>query len=230
MRIAFSLLILALSGLFFVACSGGSSVKSDDTVLDVPKKNLIGSANLHLDTRFSVVEWTGKKVIGGRTHRGTIPLKSGALLVKDNELVGGDFTIDMAGLAVTDLSAEDGKQKLENHLKTGDFFEVETYPEASFEIATITPVDTIGGATHMIAGNLTIKDVKKGISFPVNIRMVDNSLLARTLPFDLNRTDWGVNYGSSIIGALKDNAIADEVRVSIKIRGSVEEVSEPALQ
>jgi hypothetical protein len=46
------------------------------------------------------------------------------MVMKGNQLVGGSFVLDMTSINATDLTGE-YQQKLNGHLKNGDFFEVE---------------------------------------------------------------------------------------------------------
>ncbi len=58
--------------------------------------------------------------------------------------------------------------KLTQHLKSPDFFGVDTYPKASFVSSKIeSAVD--GSNTHKITGELTLHGVKKEITFPAKI-------------------------------------------------------------
>ena len=219
-------LLLALALIVFASACQNKSADDSSTsgeALDIDETASAMSASFAVDTQVSTVDWTGKKIVGDDSHTGKINISEGEFLVKDGALTGGNFTIDMASLTVTDLEAGNGKEKLEGHLKTGDFFEVEKFPTAKFEIASVSAVDTISGATHLIAGNLTMKEATKSISFPARVELMESSIVATTLPFEINRTEWGVNYGSTLFGALKDKAIADEVSVSIKLRGKITE-------
>lgn len=213
------LLFLAFS-LFLVACQNDDGSSTSGDKLKVDKENFAGSADFTVDTRMSTVGWKGTQNISNKTHTGNIKLKDGVLKVKDGQLVGGKVSIDMSTLNVTDLQGE-YKGKLEGHLKSDDFFGVETYPTAIFEIADITPVDTIGGATHMIGGNLTIRDITKSVYFPTQVRIIGDAVLATTLPFEINRTDWGVNYNAGILGTIKDEIIEDEVGLTLKVRATL---------
>lgn len=213
------MMILAL-GLSILGCQGKEKADSAGEALEV-NTDFSGSADFIVDPTFSEVSWKATE-LGAGGHKGIIKMQGGALKVKDNELVGGTVNIDMSTINATDLEG-DRKSRLEGHLMNEDFFAVESYPMASFEIASITPVDTIDGATHLVAGNLQLKDVTKSVDFPANIKIVDNSVLATSLPFMIDRTEWGVNYRSGLLGTVKDKIIDDEVRVSIKVRGLLPE-------
>ncbi|MBB4826444.1 polyisoprenoid-binding protein YceI [Sporosarcina luteola] len=66
------------------------------------------------------------------------------------------FTFDVASI---DTNSEDR----DNHLKSADFFDVETYPSITFHSTNITK----DGEDYKVTGDLTIKDVTKPVTFDV---------------------------------------------------------------
>lgn len=162
------------------------------TTADVVKKSIKVEA--------SKVIWKGYKVTG--SHEGTIAIENGTLTFDDDKLVGGEFVIDMTSIENTDLEG-DYKTKLEGHLKSDDFFGVETHPTASL---VFTNVKASGKNAYDITGDLTIK----GITKPVNFTMaIYGSKANATLKID--RSEYNVRYGSSsFFDGLKDKAIYDE--------------------
>lgn len=156
----------------------------------------------------SSITWTGKKVLG--QHTGTIDLKSGQLQMQGDRLVGGTFIVDMTTIAVKDLQAGKGKEKLEGHLNSADFFDTATYPEATF---TITEA-TASGDGYSVEGNFTIKG--KTVANKVKMTLAGNTL---TSTFELDRTKYDVRYGStSFFDNLKDNAISDTFELVVNLR------------
>ena len=119
----------------------------------------------------------------------------------------------MVSIEVTDLEGEK-KGKLEGHLKTGDFFEVDKYPTASLEITEVKAVEGQEGATHNITGNLTMKDQTKSVTLPAMVSYKDGVLEAKTPDFKIDRTEWGIVYKSSKVG---DMAINDEMGINISL-------------
>ena len=145
----------------------------------------------------TTVTWTGSKPTG--SHEGTFRVKEGTLMVTNNALTGGSFTIDINSLNNVDL-ASDPKSKgdLEGHLKSADFFDVAKYPNATFAITAVEPFtadssNKVADATHVIKGNLTLKDSTKNISFPAKVTVNENTVTAFA-DFDVDRTQWGMNY------------------------------------
>ncbi|WP_299209748.1 YceI family protein [uncultured Dokdonia sp.] len=155
----------------------------------------------------ATITWVGKKVTG--SHTGTIDLQEGTLIMDGNTLVGGSFTVNMTSLQVTDLEAGKGKEKLEGHLKTDEFFGVNNFPTATF---TITDVAQSGDG-YSVVGNMTIK----GITQPMKIRMNINGNTAST-KLDIDRTKYGITYGSgSFFDNLKDKAIDDNFELAVSL-------------
>jgi len=171
-----------------------------------------------VDTTASVIEWKGEKPTG--THTGTIKLSQGTFKANDSIVESGNFVVDMKSIEVTDLEGED-KLKLERHLmgtvkgKEGDFFNVEKYPNTSFEVTGISQKE---GKT-MLQGNLTMKKETKNVEFPVSISLNGDTLELTSDSFVIDRTKWGVNYGSkSVFDSLGDKFINDEIELTINLK------------
>ena len=148
----------------------------------------------------STVNWKGYKVTG--SHKGTIGIQSGNLIFEESFLVGGTFIIDMTTITVTDLEGE-YKSKLENHLKSDDFFGVEKFPTASL---IFTSAKATGKSAYEVQGNIVIKGKTEPITF--NFSVYGNKA---TASLKIDRSKFDVRYGStSFFDGLKDKAIYDE--------------------
>jgi polyisoprenoid-binding protein YceI len=134
----------------------------------------------------------------------------------------------MNTITVLDLTDPEWNGKLTGHLKSADFFEVETYPQSSFEIIDVQPIDASSidpskekgdiVPTHAITGNLTMKGISKGITFNARVEMNDNMLIAESNMFFIDRTEWNVQFKSKKIFAnLKDDFINDEMGIKFQI-------------
>lgn len=155
---------------------------------------------LTIDTENSRVEWIGKKLVG--QHEGFINIKDGSLELKNDQLVGGYFTLDMKSIACTDLEDEGYNQKLVGHLNSDDFFGVDQFPEATFEITTATK---FAESIASITGILTIKGKSESITFDV---VRNNNIYTATINVD--RSKYDVKYGSaSFFDSLGDKVIDD---------------------
>ena len=161
-----------------------------------------------VDASKSKITWIGKKVTG--SHDGTVALKDGALVFKGKKLTGGSFTVDMNSIAVTDLKAGEGKEKLEGHLKADDFFGTEKYPTAKLVFKTIAtkPADL-----YTVTADLTIKGITKPVTFDITV----NGNTATT-KFNIDRTKYDIKYGSgSFFDGLGDKTINDEFEVAVTL-------------
>ncbi|GIV38452.1 MAG: hypothetical protein KatS3mg033_0252 [Thermonema sp.] len=232
-KLFYALSIVAISGLLFSCESTPESDKAEtgeaQAKTEEQAQEEAQAVTYAVDLENSRIDWIGSKKIGSR-HEGFLKLKSGELYVKGNEVVGGKFVVDMNSLTVTDLpEGSEENQKLTGHLKSADFFEVETYPEASFEITEIKAWDntkergevdpnfSIADPTHEVSGNLTIKGVTKGVSFPAKITVTDNGVEA-VAKFNINRYDWNINYGKD--QTVEDKIINPEINLSITLKAN----------
>jgi polyisoprenoid-binding protein YceI len=158
-----------------------------------------------IDASKSSVAWIGKKVTG--QHNGIINLKEGALVFKNNKLKGGTFTVDMSSINTTDLTGE-YKGKLDGHLKADDFFGTDKYPTSKLVFKKIADK---GNGVYFVTADLTIKDVKKAITFDMNVK---GNVATTTLKID--RTKYGIKYGSgSFFDNLGDKSINDEFQLDV---------------
>lgn len=167
-----------------------------------------------------VVNFIGTKPVG--QHHGTFNISEGQLFVTNGvSVTGGKINMDLKSLKITDKDTA-GTAKLAGHLASPDFFEVEKFPTAIFEITDIQPYNAdstkpalvLDGATHTVSGNLTLKGVTKNVTFPAIITANGNTASAQA-NFNINRTDWGLVYGND--KSLGDKFIRPEVNLSFSI-------------
>jgi len=174
----------------------------------------IANYNLNKGT----LTWTGSKLTGS-SHTGTISVVLGDIQAKGDNILSGQFVVDMKSITNTDLEAGKGKEKLEGHLKNADFFDVAAHPRATFLITGSKPAT--GDATHTITGNLTMKGISKSIAIPVNVAVVENKLTAVSPSFVIDRTQWGIKYGSSsIAGLAKDKIISNDIALVLNLEAT----------
>jgi len=228
--IFFTFSLLAL--LSMAACTQApDSDKAGTTDAQAVTDSITGET-WQVDPSASLVEWIGTKVTG--YHSGAVQIKNGALQVQNGNITGGKFVLDLAGLTVTGPAGSDkgGNDKLLEHLKSPDFFDVANYPEATFEItevATFSGTQTadpddprqadiskykVANPTHTISGNLTIKNVTKNIQFPARIEAMDNSVTA-TAKFNIDRMQWDVKYAGK-----PDDLIRNEIHLGIALKAA----------
>jgi len=156
----------------------------------------------------SVIEWTGYKPTG--KHNGTIKIETGVFTVNDGKLESGSFIIDMNSLAESEANA-----RLEGHLKSADFFEIEKYPSAAFEVTGFEMVD----GKSMLSGNLTLKDVKNNVTFPVTTSQDGDMFTLSSEIFTIDRSKWNVKYQSkSFFTDLGEKFINDDIELKVTVK------------
>ncbi len=158
----------------------------------------------------SDVHWWGYKLAKteASSHDGTVNVKSGSVVLKGNQLVGGTFVLDMKSINATDLQGEH-QQKLNGHLKNGDFFEVDKFPTATFNI---TSVKNGANGKSVVSGTLTAKGKTIAVSFPATISVNKGAVEFTSDKFSIDRQKWGIAYHST----MKDVVIKDDIDLVVK--------------
>jgi polyisoprenoid-binding protein YceI len=163
-----------------------------------------------IDTTKSKVTWVGKKVTG--QHNGTVNLADGVFTMKGKKLTGGAFTIDMTSLKDADANA-----RLENHLKSDDFFSTEKFPKATFVASTL---ESKGDNQYTVKGDLTIKGITNPIEFPATIQIANGQIIA-SAKILVDRTKFDIKFRSgNFFENLGDKAIEDNFELNVELVGS----------
>ncbi len=211
-----SLFTMAVLFTALVSCKNEAKNETEAGDAEAAAEASTEASKFMVDKNESTIDWQGAKPTG--THTGTVNLESGVIRMEDSVL-SGSFLIDMTSIVVTDLEG-DQKGNLEDHLKgtvegkEGDFFNVQKYPTAAFEITGVSEKD----GKKIMSGNLTLKETKKNIEFPVMYEVAGNTMTLKSEPFTIDRTEWGVNYGSkSVFDNLGDKFINDEIELEFTI-------------
>ncbi len=163
-----------------------------------------------------IVNWSGTNTVGGSGHQGAIMVESGTLLVNQGQILSGKVTLDMNSISVADIKDPGERRDLESHLKDADFFEVNKFPKAEFEINEVLP-STMPNFNWVLSGTLKMRGKTAPVNIPVKFSIEGDILRAETPAFPINRTTWGVNFHSGILGTVKDKMIDDTVPISLKI-------------
>lgn len=173
--------------------------------------NAHNNEELEINTAVSKVEWVGKKVAG--KHNGQVTIKEGVIHLHDGKLSKAKVVIDMESITVEDLQGE-WKEKLTDHLKSADFFDVENHKTATLEI---TKIEQKEKNNYLYNGNLSIKGITKPISFEAKTEMQDNKIAAYAT-IKIDRTLYDIKYGSGkFFEGLGDKMIDDEFTIKFKI-------------
>ncbi|MBF8456468.1 YceI family protein [Kaistella sp. G5-32] len=161
----------------------------------------------------SQVNWWGYKIAKteASSHNGTVNLKAGNIVMKGNQVVGGTFVLDMTSLTSTDLKGE-YQTKLNNHLKTGDFFEVEKHPTASYTITSVKK-NNDKVYNYIVNGNLTVKGKTNPVSFPAKIAYSKGVVSLVSNKFTFDRQKFDIAYAST----MQDVLVKDDIDMLVKV-------------
>ena len=159
----------------------------------------------------SSLVWTGREV-STSSHYGTINFTSGQFEIADGLISQGEFLVDMTSINVQDLTGG-SKERLEGHLRSDDFFSVESFPTAHLYISSS---EVVSNGKWMVNGFLTIKD----ISHPVMFEMANtNDGWNANLVFD--RSKYNVKFRSgTFFENLGDKLIYDDIELKINLKTS----------
>lgn len=167
------------------------------------KAAVTGAETLALATD-GTIGFVGSKITG--SHEGGFKTFKGTIDLVPATLTASKVTVEID----TDSLFTDSDQ-LTKHLKSGDFFDVEKFPKATF---TSTEIKAGGanGATHTIVGNLDLHGEKKSITFPATIA-VDGAQVTAKAEFAISRKDFNLTYPGK-----PDDLIKDEVLIKFNVK------------
>ena len=198
--------------LFLISCQvkrNNETVTLTDQITD-PSIELI-----KVDSIKSIVTWIGNKP--GERHNGTIGIKSGLIGIRNDSLVFGTIDIEIQSIKLNNLIADTTNYAwLKSFLISKDFFDVDSFPTAHFQLSEISAFDsakitydTVGEHTtfvpapleefilpdvnKIIIGNFRMKGITREIIIPAKLTKVKNRFIIEAR-FNINRTDWGLSY------------------------------------
>lgn len=105
-----------------------------------------------------------------------------------------------ASIEVAMASIDTGAPDRDGHLRSADFFDVETFPKMTF---TSTHAEERGGDSYRITGDLTIRDTTKPISIDLEFNGAatdpyGNQRIGFEGTAELLRSDWGLTYNAAL--------------------------------
>lgn len=168
-----------------------------------PSAPAAGLERLNIATAASSVIFVGSKVTG--SHEGRFSGVTGTIDLDAAEVTRShvNVTIDMNSLMIEPA-------RLAGHLRSPDLFNVAQFPTATF-VTTAIEAHAENGATHTLAGDLTLHGVTHPVRFPTTLAVTPAEVHA-TASFTINRRDWGIIYPG-----MPDDLIRDEVAIRLDI-------------
>lgn len=196
--------LFACTLVLFLAASGCADPAKDKPKAEVhdpaPVDQASGGRELALSSD-SKIEFVGSKVTG--SHDGGFTDFDGAV-----HLVDRDPTKSRVRVSIDMNSVWSDSERLTGHLKSDDFFGVETHPTATFESTAIRAE----GDGYEITGNLDLHGVEKSITFPAAITVSGDTVTAQA-EFAIKRFDFAIEYKGRA-----DDLIRDDVVIKLDLK------------
>lgn len=202
---------------FFTGCGASAPPTSaqpvrtvaPDTTPPAPTPKLDGPVVTYAITPNddSYIGWTGYGGIMGSMEGGFATF-DGTLTVPED----GDLTQAAVTAAVAMDSIFSTSRVLTKKLKDEHFFEVCTYPTATFESTGIEKTED----GYNVRGTMTVRNKTFGVVLPVAMKPNDNGIVI-TSELTFNRYDWGIAYEGT-----GDNFIKDGVLLTLEIQAEAE--------
>jgi polyisoprenoid-binding protein YceI len=148
----------------------------------------------------STIDFVGSKVTG--SHDGGFKAFGGGVELVNNDPTASSVRVE---IDTTSLWADD--ERLQGHLMSADFFDVEKHPTATFESTSIAA----GEQGYDVTGNLTLHGVTRSITFPATIEVADGRVTADA-EFFVMRFDFDMVYPGKA-----DDLIRDEVVIKLHL-------------
>ena len=121
--------------------------------------------------------------------------------------------------ATVDLSSVNtGEPNRDNHIRSADFFEVETHPTMTFRSTGVRAE----GDHFLLDGDLTIRGTTRPVTLKLEINGFGPDAYGGTragfsATTEINRMHWGVSYNGPIPGG--GVAVSEKVTITLEIEG-----------
>ncbi len=211
-----ALTIAALAATFLVACGPSEAEQQAAREKAIQDSIAAAAAAEHtyaMDAANSSVKWTGT-MLGIKKHHGVINMTEGKVTVQGGMVKAGSFTVDMKSIAAQDSAyAPDGSKQgtramLLGHLASADFFAVDSFPTANFEITSVE------GSTA--AGKLTVRGKTNEEKVTDIVVTEENGTVTATGKLAFDRQKYGVAWSSGS----KDAVLNDIIELEISLSGN----------
>ena len=164
-----------------------------------------------IDSAHSVAEFSVKHMMVS-TVKGRFRDVEGTLSIDEERPERSTVIATIAAASI-----DTGVEMRDNHLRSADFFEAETYPALTFRSTSVEKVDD---ERWRIAGELTIRDVTRPVvldmEYEGQIRdAYGKQRAAFSVTTQINRRDFGLNWNGAIeAGGV---VVGDRVKIELHI-------------
>jgi Uncharacterized conserved protein len=165
----------------------------------------------------STAAWKGY-LETGYFNSGTIALEAEDFLLKGEEITGGEISIPISSIVVTNDLPADKKLELTHHLQSADFFNLALYPHVVYTVRSAQKTAAVDpkGNNYLIKGDLKLlgKSLPLDIPAKITISATDVEIVSN---FTFDRTKWGMTYASDVNLPAADK-IKNEIEVDIDLK------------
>ncbi len=131
--------------------------------------------------------------------------------------VGEDLSGATVHGTVKLASVNTNEAQRDEHLRSGDFFDVEQHPELTYESTSIEPLDE---ETLRITGNLTLYGVTNEVVFHAEVQGTDvdpwgNERVGLEITGQLSRGDYGMKFNQALGSG--NMLVADKVNLTLDV-------------
>jgi polyisoprenoid-binding protein YceI len=167
----------------------------------------------NLDPVHSVAEFKVKHMMISNV-KGQFSGISGVLTFDESDIANSrvEATIDAGSISTRDAQRD-------THLKSADFFDVETFPELSFRSKLVKPA---GSEELAVTGDLTIRGVTREVVFkvegptPAGRDPWGNTRIGLSAVTRINRKDFGLTWNAALeTGGI---LVGDEVTITLDVQ------------
>jgi polyisoprenoid-binding protein YceI len=133
------------------------------------------------------------------------------------ELVTGENPLDSSVTAEIDLaSIETGAEQRDDHIRSADFFEVETYPTMTYRSTGVRA----DGDGYVVDGELTLKGVTKQVPLKLELNgfgpdPYGGTRAGFTATTEINRREFNVNFSAPMQNG--GAVVADKITIHLEI-------------
>jgi len=131
---------------------------------------------------------------------------------------GDDFAGAEISFSAKTSTIDTGSTQRDEHLRSDDFFNSETYPELVFKANGMTKT---GDGAYTLAGDMTIRDVTKPVTLSVELGGVVQDPWGQTkagfsFSGKLNRKDFGLKF--HVVNEAGNLLVSDEIKLEGEIQ------------
>ena len=151
------------------------------------------------------------KHMGIATVRGQFTEAEGTLEV------GEDLSTAAAHATIKAASVDTGEQSRDDHLRSADFFDAESYPDLTF---ASTAIEQLDDEAFRVTGDLTLHGVTREVALHAEVQGTDtdpwgNDRVGLEITGQLDRSDFGMEFNQALGSGNK--LVSDKVKLALDI-------------